>query len=158
MLEMKDRIDDTARTAKGIADRAGNQAQAATKAAGDRAKEATSGIVAAVTETVHDMATGASELVGKGTDKAQQWASSVGDAAVHAKDTAQEWASSVGDAAVYAKDQAQQATSATVEKLGDLEKDLTALIRRYPLPALLVGVGAGFLLGQVLHVSSSKRA
>jgi hypothetical protein len=140
MLEMKEKIDEAARTAKGIVDRGGNQAQAAAQDAGYRAKEATTGMVAAVTETVHDMATGASELVGKGADRAQ------------------EWASSVGDAAVYAKDQALHATSATVKTIGDLEEDVTALIRRYPLPALLVGVGAGFLLGQVLHVSSSRRA
>jgi hypothetical protein len=158
MLEMKEKTDDAARTAKGIVDRGCNQAQAATQAAGNRAKEATSGVVAAVTEKVHDMAAGASEMVGKGTDKAQQWASSVGDAAVHARDTAQEWASSVGDAAVHAKDTAQEVASATVEKASDFGKDVTALIRQYPIPALLVGVGAGFLLGQVLHVSSSKRA
>ena len=64
---------------------------------------------------------------------------------------------SVGDAAVHAKDSAQHAASATLEKAGDLGKDATDLIRRYPIPALLVGIGLGFLLGQVLH-SSSKRA
>jgi ElaB/YqjD/DUF883 family membrane-anchored ribosome-binding protein len=158
MLEMKEQTDDTARTAKGIVDRGGDQARGATQAAGAGAKEATSGVIGAVKDKVHDVTAGASELVGKATDKAQQWASSVGDAAVHAKDKAQEWASSVGDAAVHAKDKAQQMASATVEKAGDLGKDVTALIRRYPIPALLVGLGAGFLLGQVLHQSSSKRA
>jgi ElaB/YqjD/DUF883 family membrane-anchored ribosome-binding protein len=111
----------------------------------------------AVKEKAHDVAACANELAGKATDKAQEWASSVGDAAVHAKDKAQQWASSVGDAAVHAKDMAKEAASATVEKAGDLGKEVTALIRRYPIPALLLGVGAGFLLGQVLH-SSSKRA
>ena len=158
MVELKERIDDTARTANGLADRGGAKAQAATQGACDTAKEATSGVVGAVKDKVHDVAAGASELVGKATDKAQEWASSVGDVAVHAKDKAQEWASSVGDAAVHAKDKAQQMASATVEKAGDLGKDVTALIRRHPIPALLVGLGAGFLLGQAFHHSPSKRA
>jgi ElaB/YqjD/DUF883 family membrane-anchored ribosome-binding protein len=156
MLEMKEKTDDTDRTAKGIADRGGDQARAATQAAGDNSKE-TSGVMGAVKQKMHDVADGATELAGKATDKAQEWASSVGDAAVHAKDKAQEWASSVGDAAVHAKDLAKEAASATVDKTGDLGKEVTSLIRRYPIPALLIGVGAGFLLGQVLH-SSSKRA
>lgn len=151
MLEIKERIDDTARTSKGIADRGGAQAQAATQAAADRAKEATSGVLGAVKDKLQDVADSACDLAGKATDKAQQCATSVGDAALHAKDKAQEWATSVGD-------KAQQVASATVENVGDLGRDLTALIRRYPLPALLVGVGAGFLLAQVLHPSSSKRA
>jgi ElaB/YqjD/DUF883 family membrane-anchored ribosome-binding protein len=96
-------------------------------------------------------------LVSKATDKAQEWATSVGDAAGHAKDKAHEWASSVGDAAVHAKDKVQQCASATAEMAGDLGKDVTALVRRYPIPALLVGVGAGFLLGQLFHHSASRR-
>jgi hypothetical protein len=140
MLELKEKSDDTIRKGKGITDRGADQAREATQAAGDRAKEATSGVIGAVKEKVHDVAAGASELVGKATDKAQEWASSVGDAAVHAND------------------KAQQVASATVEKAGDLGKDVTALIRRYPIPALLVGVGTGFLLSQVLHPSSSKSA
>jgi hypothetical protein len=139
MLKTEERIDDTALTAQGLAHRSGDKAQVATQAAGDRAKEATSGVVGAVKDKVHDVAAGASELVGKATDKAQQWASSV------------------GDAAVYAKDKAQQMASATVEKAGDLGKDVTALIRRHPIPALLVGIGTGFLIGQVCHYSSSKK-
>jgi ElaB/YqjD/DUF883 family membrane-anchored ribosome-binding protein len=157
MLETKERIDDTARTAQGLADRGGAKAHAATQAACDTAKEATSGVVGAVKDKVHDVAAGASELVGKVTDKAQEWASSVGDAAVYAKDKAQDWACSVGDAAGHAKDRAQQMASATVEKAGDLGKEVTALIRRHPIPALLVGIGAGFLIGQACHYSSSKK-
>jgi ElaB/YqjD/DUF883 family membrane-anchored ribosome-binding protein len=91
-------------------------------------------------------------------ERIDDMASAVGDAAAQAKDKAQEWASSVADAAVSATDQAKLATSATAEKTMELGEDVTALIRRYPIPALLVGVGAGFLLGQVLHRSSSKRA
>jgi ElaB/YqjD/DUF883 family membrane-anchored ribosome-binding protein len=138
MLGSNQKIDDAARTAIGIVDKCSDQAQTALHAAGNRVKEATSDMIETVNDTVHNVAASTTELVGKGADKAQ------------------EWASSVGDAAVYAKDQAQHATSATVKKIGDLEENVTAFIRRNPLPSLLVGVGVGFLLGQVLHHSSRK--
>jgi ElaB/YqjD/DUF883 family membrane-anchored ribosome-binding protein len=165
MLELKDRIDETAHTAKGISD----------TCADGKAKETADGVMGAVKEKMHDVTDGAADMVGKATDKVQEWAHDVGDAAVHAKDKAKEWAHDVGDAAVHAKDKAkewahdvgdaavhakdktQQMASATVDKVEDLGKDVTDLIRRYPIAALLVGVGAGFLLGQVLH-ASSKRA
>ena len=41
--------------------------------------------------------------------------------------------------------------SHAIDKVQELTKDLTELIRRHPLPALAVGVGVGFLLGQILH-------
>jgi ElaB/YqjD/DUF883 family membrane-anchored ribosome-binding protein len=88
---------------------------------------------------VQDVAAGASVLAGK------------------AKDTAQEWASSVGSAAMQARDRTAELTSAAVSKARDLGKDLTTLIRRHPLQALLVGVGvgfgAGFLAAQLLRRS-----
>ena len=157
MLELKERIDDPARTGKQIADWGADPARGATPAADEEAQEPKSGIVGAVKEKVHDVTAGAADLIGKATDKAQEWASSVGDCAVSAKDKAQEWASSVGDAAVYTSDKAQQAASATVEMVGDLTKEASALIRRYPFPAVCVGVGAGFLFGQVLHHWTSKK-
>jgi ElaB/YqjD/DUF883 family membrane-anchored ribosome-binding protein len=130
LLETREKNDDAARTGKGIAD---------TQSTGDGAKEAAFEVIGTVKEKVRDVAASASGLVGKATDKAQ------------------EWASSVGDAAVRISHQAHRAASATVEKAGDLSQDITALIRRYPIPALLVGVGAGFLLGQALSHRSSKR-
>jgi predicted trehalose synthase len=93
------------------------------------------GIVEAVKEQVQAVASGASGLAGK------------------AKDTAQEWASSVGGAAVQAKDKARDVASAAAEKVGELGPDLTALIRRHPLEALLAGFGMGFAVGfLVAHV------
>ncbi len=41
--------------------------------------------------------------------------------------------------------------SNAMDKIQELSKDLTELIRRHPLPSLTVGVGVGFLLGQILH-------
>jgi hypothetical protein len=64
-----------------------------------------------------------------------------------AKDTAQEWASSVGSAAVQARDKARHVASAATDKVGEVGEDLTALIRRHPLQALLAGIGMGFAVG-----------
>jgi ElaB/YqjD/DUF883 family membrane-anchored ribosome-binding protein len=114
------------------------RARLATQAAGDKAKESTAGVAGAVKEKVQEVAAGASQLAGK------------------AKDTAREWASSFGGATVQAKDKAVEVASAAAAKAGDLGQDVTALIRRYPLPALLVGVGMGFLLGQLLSRRSSS--
>ena len=103
----------------------------------DKPQEATSGVAGAVKEKVEDMAAGASQLAGK------------------VKDTAEEWASSVGGAAVQAKDKAQEVAGAAAEKVGEVGQDVTDLIRRYPLPALLVGVGVGFLLAHLLRGTPS---
>jgi hypothetical protein len=34
--------------------------------------------------------------------------------------------------------------------LGDMADDMTSVVRRYPLPALCIGFGVGFLLGMAL--------
>jgi len=86
-------------------------------------------VVEAVKGQVQAVAAGASGLAGM------------------AKDTAQEWASSVGGAAVQAKDKARHVASAATEMVGEVGEDLTALIRRHPLQALLAGVGVGFAMG-----------
>jgi ElaB/YqjD/DUF883 family membrane-anchored ribosome-binding protein len=138
MSDMREKISEGAGTARAWGEKAGDQAKEAAQAAAAKTKEATSGIVGAVTEKVQEVAAGASELAGK------------------AKDTAQEWASSVGDAAVQVKDKAQAAAGVATEKVGELGQDVTTLIRRYPLSALLVAAGAGFLLGQVLRRPSSE--
>jgi hypothetical protein len=44
---------------------------------------------------------------------------------------------------------------AAAEKVGEVGQDVTELIRRYPVPALLVGVGVGFLLAHLLRATPS---
>jgi gas vesicle protein len=102
-----------------------------------KAEEGTSGVVGAAKEKIQEMATSASQVDG------------------NVKDTAEEWASSVGSAAVQAKDKAQEVVGAAAEKVGEVGEEVTALIRRYPLPALLMGVGMGFLLAKILQGPSS---
>lgn len=136
MIDTKANIEDGNCKSKGMAERGFDQARGAAQAAGEMASDA----MGAVKEKAQEVAAGASELAGR------------------AKDKAQDWASSIGASAVQAKDKAQHVASEAVEKAGDLGQDVTALIRRYPMPALLVGVGVGFLLGQMLRSRSSSGA
>jgi ElaB/YqjD/DUF883 family membrane-anchored ribosome-binding protein len=92
-------------------------------------------------------ATGLSGAVEGVKDTAKDVASAVGDAAGQAKDKVQEWSSA---AVTQVKDTTQELASATADKAADFAKDLTQLVRRHPLQALLIGFGAGLLLGGLL--------
>ena len=106
----------------------------------------TEAVMEAVKGAVQDVTAGASHLVSQGRDAAQQWAGAASDAACQAKDTAQQWAGAAADAAGHAKDKA-------VEMAGDFGQDMTRMIRRYPLQAVLLGLGVGFLLARVTRQS-----
>jgi ElaB/YqjD/DUF883 family membrane-anchored ribosome-binding protein len=130
--KIRDRIENAADKAKEWTQEAGKPA----RVAGKKLEESKAGgVVDAVKESIQDVAAGATELAGKATETAKEWASSVGDAAVHAKDTAQE------------------VVSAAAEKTGDVGKELTTFIRRYPLQSLLVGFAVGFLTAQLVRRS-----
>jgi hypothetical protein len=80
------------------------------------------------------------------TGAAQDVASRVAETAGTAAATAQEMA---GSAATAVTDTAAGVGAYVQEKgLQGLSGDLTDLIRRYPVPALLVGLGIGFVLGR----------
>lgn len=68
-----------------------------------------------------------------------------------AMNTAEEWTSYAGDVATEAKDHTQDFAAAVAEKAIGLSKDLRGLVHRYPVPALLVGVGVGFLVVQAIR-------
>src|SRR5579883_2787230 len=85
--------------------------------------------------------------VEKVTETAKDMAAAVGEVAGQAKDKVQEWSAT---AFTQVKDTTQELAGAASDKAADFGKDLTALIRRYPLQALLVGFGAGLLFGRVL--------
>lgn len=73
------------------------------------------------------------------------------DVASGARDTIQEWGSSAADVAGQAKQRVQDFATSAAHRAEDWGEDVTSLIRRYPIPALLLGVGAGFLLAQLMH-------
>jgi uncharacterized protein YjbJ (UPF0337 family) len=85
------------------------------------------GVAATVTSAAQDMASRVTETAEMAADKAQEVA---GSAATAVTDT-------VAGVRTYVQDKGVQGLSG----------DLTGLIRRYPVPALLIGLGIGFVLG-----------
>jgi uncharacterized protein YjbJ (UPF0337 family) len=88
------------------------------------------GVAAAVTSAAQDVASTVAETAGTAAIKAQEVA---GAAATAVTDT-------VAGAGTYVQEKGVQA----------LPGDLVGLIRRYPVPALLIGLGIGFVLGRSL--------
>jgi len=80
-------------------------------------------------------------------ETAREAAAAAADFADQAKDKVEELAS----AAVHqVKDKGEQMAATAAESAEAFAKDVTELIRRYPLPALAVGVAMGFLLGRAI--------
>jgi uncharacterized protein YjbJ (UPF0337 family) len=92
--------------------------------------EQTTGLAATVTSAAQGVASTVTETAGTAAAKAQEMA---GAAATAVTDT-------VAGASTYVQETGVQA----------LPGDLLGLIRRYPVPALLMGLGIGFVLGRSL--------
>jgi uncharacterized protein YjbJ (UPF0337 family) len=90
--------------------------------------EKSAGVAATVTSAAQDVTSRVTETVGTAATKAQEMA---GSAATAVTDT-------VAGVGTYIQDKGVQGLSG----------DLTELIRRYPVPALLIGLGIGFVLGR----------
>jgi hypothetical protein len=97
---------------------------------GERAKD--------TIERVADSAERAGEFAENARQKIAGWAGDAGEAARQAGHKVQEWA---GDAYGYSKEQA-----------GELGKELTTLIRKHPIASLMIGFGAGLLLGRAARM------
>jgi uncharacterized protein YjbJ (UPF0337 family) len=90
--------------------------------------EKTTGVTATVTSAAQGVASRVTETAGTAAARAQEVA---GAAVTTVTDT-------VAGAGTYLQDRGVQA----------LSEDLTDLIRRYPVPALLIGLGIGYVLGR----------
>jgi hypothetical protein len=123
--------------------------------AADRAREATREGVEAVRDTATGVMDRARDVVGTVVDKSR-------DAASNVAETARDWAAgAVG--AVKESDAVHKATDAVNEawetgskyihdhNLKDMADDVAGVIRRNPIPALLVGIGLGFILGRSMR-------
>jgi hypothetical protein len=92
--------------------------------------EQTAGVAGTVTRAAQGVASTVTETAGTAAAKAQEMA---GAAATAVTDT-------VARAGTYVQEKGVQA----------LPGDFVELIRRYPVPALLIGLGIGFVLGRSL--------
>ena len=122
---------------------------------GEKIKDATAGLGSKAREaasTVGDMVSSAASSVGKSADKAT---SATGSSVKHLGETIKEKGPQDG---VFGT--ASRAVADTLEKggkyleqegLSGMMDDVTELIRRNPMPAILVGIGLGFLIGRTLR-------
>jgi hypothetical protein len=97
--------------------------------------EADKGILGTVTETAKDLAASAAELAGEAKDRVMSWTSNAVD--------------TVGEAMSDAREYIGEGMHRATELGKDVGAGLTNLIRRYPVPALLIGFGLGLLLARL---------
>ena len=109
--------------------------------------------VGTVAENVRETARGMGEKASGVVDRAR-------DVASNAADTARDWASGAvdtgRDVVNKAGDYVQEAWESGSQYLHDhsfrdMADDVAGVIRRNPIPALLVGIGLGFILGRSMR-------
>jgi hypothetical protein len=147
---------DKARESAGQAvDKAKEGAHNAADAARDAASHAGQAIgsaASAATQAVQNAASSAAHAVGH---KAEQATSALGSGMQSLADTVRDRgpeSGMLGSASHYVAD-TLDSTGRYIEdrNLSGMFDDVTGLIRRNPIPAVLVGMGIGFLLGRVLR-------
>jgi hypothetical protein len=128
--------------------------QAADKAreAASHAGQAVSSAASAATGAVSQAATSAAHTVGQ---KAEQATGAVGSGMQHLAETVRDKgpdSGMLGTATGYVAD-TLEGTGKYIEdrNLGGMMDDMTGLIKRNPIPAVLIGLGIGFLLGRTLR-------
>ena len=93
-------------------------------------------------------------------DNGQSVLDKAGDYAHQAKDKVGEWAgdarNAVGEFADHAGEKAQKwagdAYDAAADGVSDFGREVKALVRNHPLPAVLIGFGLGLLLGRTARI------
>jgi ElaB/YqjD/DUF883 family membrane-anchored ribosome-binding protein len=131
----KDRVEETATNL-------GHRAQEAATSMGHRAQEAASAV-----------GHRASELASTAQDRAEGTLSNVGQGMTSLADQLRQKApeGTLGTAAGAVADRLQQGGRYLQEHgFNDMADDMTSVVRRYPLPALCLGFGVGFLVGMAL--------
>jgi ElaB/YqjD/DUF883 family membrane-anchored ribosome-binding protein len=100
-------------------------------------------VVETVKDKVRDAASGAAELAGQARDKVRDWAGAAAGAAENAWEGTREGAS-----------RAYHAVAETAENAWD---GFSNLIRRNPVPSVLIALGVGFLCGSLLGAGGGRR-
>jgi hypothetical protein len=106
--------------------------------------------------TIDDLAGKAHRATDTVAGRVHQATDKAAEAATHAKESVQQMASSAAESMVHAKDAVSHLATDTVQHTGEYLKaggeEVTGLIRRYPIAAVLVGIGIGFVLAKVTRV------
>jgi gas vesicle protein len=90
-----------------------------------------------VKEKAKDVASSASDLMSGAKEKV--------------KEKVHEWAGDAADAAGVVKEKTQEFATAAVHKAENFGEGLTNLMRRYPIPTLLIGFGIGILAARMMR-------
>jgi ElaB/YqjD/DUF883 family membrane-anchored ribosome-binding protein len=131
----KDPVQETTHRAQEAGSSVAHRAQEAASQVGHRAQEAASNLGHRAEETV----SGATQQAGQG----------MSSLASQLRQNAPQ--GYLGQAAGAVADRLDQGGRYLQDNdLGDMAQDVNALIRRYPIQSLLVGVGVGFLMGMLL--------
>jgi len=128
--QIKSGIDAAVDQGKNVTDKA------ATAATGT--KQDAHGLTERVKEGANDLIETAGKAAGQAREKVAEWAGEAGIAAKQAGHKVHEWAG--------------EAYDATADQVGDFGKELTTLIRKHPLPSLLIGFGIGLLVGRTARM------
>jgi ElaB/YqjD/DUF883 family membrane-anchored ribosome-binding protein len=136
--KVKSADDYMAQKATGIGAERPHQTTDAGSEGGHQGNNLASGVVAAIGEKAHDVASAVSECATGAKQSVQQMAHSAADSMTHAKDAVVEWGT---DAAKH---------SADYMRAGNDE--LSSVIRRNPMATLLVAIAIGFMLAKTIRV------
>jgi ElaB/YqjD/DUF883 family membrane-anchored ribosome-binding protein len=126
---MKDQIDAGAQRAKEVADQGARTFQ--------HAKEQVGGLASSAVDKVREVAQTVAGAAGDAKEKVKEWSATAGQKANQATEA-------VREAAVEAYDR----TTDFARQAGD---ELTTVVRRYPISALLISVGVGFMIGRMMN-------
>jgi hypothetical protein len=99
-----------------------------------------------VTDKAQELATDAAGAAGTAVDKAKEMAATVKEKVTGMAAVASAYAGEASDKVQEWTAKATHETEAAVQNLG---KELTSLVRRYPIQSLLAGLAVGFLLARV---------
>lgn len=124
-----------------MANTSGQHASSGPNAAGGKAESVKDEVVNRASKAVGDAKETARNTADNLANQARDVAGRVSDTVSHAVDDAQERFRSVSN---------QVAAYAEGQSVGDVGRDLVRLIERHPVPAVLIGVGAGFLIARAL--------
>jgi len=141
--------------ATGHIENAADKARDAARTAVETARDAAAGVVDRAKDVAGNVAGSARDMAGNVADRARNVAGNVAD-------TARDWATGAVDA-VKGSDVVNKAEDYAAEawetgsryfqehNFKDMADDVAGVIRRNPIPALLVGVGLGFILARSLR-------
>ena len=94
---------------------------------------------------------GAHGLVEKAGDLAQQGKDAVANLADKGKQAASQLMDQAGDVGQKVQRWAGDAYGVTAERVKEYSDEATSMIRRYPIPAVLVALGVGLVIGKLLR-------